>query len=146
MERLKSMKNTLMCCVEGQLSKLDEVDTHELGEAIDMIKDLEQAMYYHASREQIEESGREKEMALGKMYYREPDIKTWDDWRTGRSPRMRKTYMESKEMHKDAATRMHDLEKYLKELSEDITEMIADATPEERRLLQEKLTTLSSKM
>ena len=40
MERLKSMKNTLMGCVESQLAHLDSVDAQELGEAVDMIKDL----------------------------------------------------------------------------------------------------------
>ena len=35
-----------MGCIEGQMANLDEVDTKELGEAIDMIKDLEEAMYY----------------------------------------------------------------------------------------------------
>jgi hypothetical protein len=46
MERLKYMKECLMCCVEGQMSHLDKTDTKELGEAIDMIKDLEEAIYY----------------------------------------------------------------------------------------------------
>ena len=35
-----------MGCIESQMTNLDEVDTKELGEAIDMIKDLEEAMYY----------------------------------------------------------------------------------------------------
>jgi hypothetical protein len=35
-----------MACVESQIIHLDEVDTKELGEAIDMIKDLEEAIYY----------------------------------------------------------------------------------------------------
>lgn len=46
MERLKHMKETLMCCVESQMSHLNTVDTKELGEAIDMLKDLEEAIYY----------------------------------------------------------------------------------------------------
>ena len=45
-EKLKHMKDTLMCAVEMQLCDLSEVDTKELGEAIDMIKDLEEAIYY----------------------------------------------------------------------------------------------------
>jgi hypothetical protein len=39
------------------------------------------------------------------------------DKREGRSPISRKTYMESKEMHKDSATQMKDLEDYISELS-----------------------------
>jgi len=41
---------------------------------------------------------------------------------------------------------MHELEKYLKELSNDITEMIDDASPEERAFLRDKMTTLASKI
>jgi len=39
-EELKSMKTQLMSCVQGQIGNLKNVDTKELGEAIDMIKDL----------------------------------------------------------------------------------------------------------
>ena len=47
MERLKKMKESLMNCVESQIhNNLKEVDAKELGEAVDMIKDLEEAMYY----------------------------------------------------------------------------------------------------
>ena len=40
-KKLEHMKETLMCAVEMQLCNLEEIDTKELGEAIDMIKDLE---------------------------------------------------------------------------------------------------------
>ena len=40
MERMKYMKETLMNCVQGQLGDLSSVDAKELGEVIDMIKDL----------------------------------------------------------------------------------------------------------
>lgn len=85
MERLKHIKNTLMCCVEGQMSHLNTVDTHELGAAIDMIKDLEEAIYYctitKAMHEQDEElemmkkhkkmnnNGNGEEMYYSEMYY-----------------------------------------------------------------------------
>ena len=41
---------------------------------------------------------------------------------------------------------MQELESYMGELSSDITEMIHDATPEERQLLQKKLTALATKI
>ena len=44
-EKLKWMKDTLICVVENELCNLESVDTEELGEAIDMIKDLEEAIY-----------------------------------------------------------------------------------------------------
>ena len=46
MERLKQMKETLIGCVQSQMGHLESVDTKELGEVIDMIKDIEEAIYY----------------------------------------------------------------------------------------------------
>ena len=68
------------------------------------------------------------------------------DYREGRSPMSRRTYMESKEMHKDGKVTMHELDKYMQELSQDVVEMIEKATPEEKQLLQQKLTMLASKV
>ena len=45
-EALKMMKEQLMSCVQGQLGDISKVDAHELGEAVDMIKDLAEAIYY----------------------------------------------------------------------------------------------------
>jgi hypothetical protein len=39
-EALKKMKEQIMDCVQCQLGDLAKVNTEELGEAIDMIKDL----------------------------------------------------------------------------------------------------------
>jgi hypothetical protein len=190
MERLKSMKETLMNCVQGQLGHLDSVDTKELGEAIDMIKDLEEAIYYKTITESMEKKGKEEsqhyyteyrpdhyrdvDRGMGRMYYpdgggytngnggtgynpsgsngnsrsyteREFPL-TMRDYREGRSPMSRKMYMESKEMHKDKGAQMKELEKYMHELSEDITEMIKDASPEEKMLLQQKISGLADKI
>ena len=41
---------------------------------------------------------------------------------------------------------MHELDKYMQELSQDVVEMIEKATPEEKQLLQQKLTMLASKV
>ena len=41
---------------------------------------------------------------------------------------------------------MKELNKYMKELSEDITEMISDATPEQKTVLKQKLIALSDKI
>ena len=54
--------------------------------------------------------------------------------------------MEHKEVHKDHATQMIDLEEYMKSLTEDIMEMIEEATPEEKQALQQKIATLSTKI
>lgn len=223
MERLKAMKETLIGCVQTQLADIKNVDAHELGEAVDMIKDFEEAMYYCMKIKKIECELKEKEEEakekkehkchckekeskyymmpyyppydrdmdrdMGRMYYsdRQPRnsrgefISYYDgnrgtetsssssnrdtsnrgnmnyyherefpiemrDEREGRSPMSRRMYMESKEMHKDKAQKIKELEKYMQELSEDIVEMIDDASTEEKQLLEKKMTHLTSKI
>lgn len=60
MEQLKNMKCTLMNQVQAQLGNLHAVDAKELGEVIDMIKDLEETMYYCTIIEAMEGKGKEK--------------------------------------------------------------------------------------
>ena len=58
-ERMKWLKECLLCCVEAQMQHIEEADAAELGEAIDMIKDLEEAIYYCTITKAME--GKEKE-------------------------------------------------------------------------------------
>ena len=73
------------------------------------------------------------------------------DEREGRSGQSRRSYMESKEIHRgnsaeEKQKKMKELERYMNELASDITEMISDASPEEKNLLKSKLTNLSTKI
>lgn len=68
------------------------------------------------------------------------------DSREGRSGQSRRGYMESKEQGKDKQEKMKELERYTKELSEDVTEMIGDASPEEKSMLKQKLSALVQKI
>jgi hypothetical protein len=68
------------------------------------------------------------------------------DRREGRSPMSRKMYMESKEMHKDKATSLQELEKYAQELTNDLVEMVEGASPEEKQFLSNKIATLATKI
>lgn len=174
MKQLERMKDHLVSLVDNQLSHVETADTKELGDAIDMIKDLAETMYYctitEAMKEKKEEPQshtryydyipmRDVDKRYGRMYYdpamdynypkyyNEPN-RTMDmrDYREGRSSMSRKTYMESKELHHPTEKKMKDLEHYLHELSEDITEMIQGATPEEKQLLQNKISTLATKI
>ena len=216
-EKLKWIKDSLICVVENQLCNLNEVDTEELGDAIDMIKDLEEAIYYCTVTEAMNKQGHEMSMEMKKgdhqqkpeddrMYYSGGypamyadngrrrradgtfyaeggqnyanggqsgsgggqnymyadsgmpqsgngtssrnyyDGPMYRDEREGRSYNSRKMYMEAKEMSKDKATQLRELEKYMQELSQDITEMIADASPEEKQYLEKKITALASKI
>lgn len=46
MNQLKNMKETLITATQAQLANLQNANTEELGKAIDMIKDLAEAIYY----------------------------------------------------------------------------------------------------
>ena len=54
MKQLKQMKETLMGAVQSEISHLDKANCHELGAAIDMIKDLSETIYYHTVTEAME--------------------------------------------------------------------------------------------
>lgn len=112
--------------------------------------------YWHMTPEMYRnmERNRDVDRMDGRMYYTEPIVPMGDnmrDRREGKSGMSRRSYMESKELHKgntpeDKDAKMHDLEKYMKELSEDMAELISDMTLEERTMTKSKLSTLVSKM
>lgn len=163
-DRLKNIKETLICAVETQISDLGEADTEELGEAIDMIKDLEEAIYYctvtEAMTKPAHQTDHYKEYEDGRMYYNggrsqsNPGHSYMDgdyymperDEREGRSYNSRRMYMEAKEMKKDKASQLRELEKYMQELTQDMTEMIGDASTDEKSYLEKKLTALATKI
>lgn len=61
MEHLKKIKNKLVNCVYEELEhNWDNVNLGELGEAIDMIKDLEKSIYYESIVAAMEKDGSEK--------------------------------------------------------------------------------------
>ena len=150
MKRLCEMKNCLINAAQSQMSNLQNCDAEELGEVIDMIKDIEEAIYYCTITKAMEEKEHHKEEDYYKYYEERPigmrdDMRMSRDWdssreglnpKDGRSHITRRYYMESKEKHLDNATTMKELEHYLSELSSDIAEMIEGATPEEKILLQ----------
>ncbi len=231
MEKFKQIKEALVNCIQAQVGQgLKEVDTKELGEAIDMLKDMEEAIYYCSITKAMEESKeeekyREKFFSMypqnrmmyndgnrmmyaeggrsgggdgnrggrrgfdddmmyndgNRMYYNggggsgsggsrssgggsgqsggnSGGSRNYDggqyypypaeirDYREGRSPVTRRMYMESKELHHDKAKQMQELEKYMKELTDDILEMIKEASPEEKQILSQKLSTLATKV
>ena len=161
MERLKAMKERLMSCVESQMGDLSKTNAEELGEVVDMIKDLEETIYYCTVVKAMEDRDEEDKKyyprmysSIGRMYYGSSYDRGMDDYRMvyprdfreGRSGASRRMYMESKEMHEGKEKQMHELEKYMHELSEDVMDMITDSTPEEKQILIQKLTTLAEKI
>ena len=81
MERIKTIKDQLISQVEAQMSDLSCVDAKELGEVIDMIKDLAETMYYCEIYKQMEEG--EEEKRGNTYYYTEhyyPSQRDMDKW------------------------------------------------------------------
>ena len=59
MEQLKNMKENLVSIIQAQMGNLQDTDTKELGEAIDMVKDLSEAIYYCSIVKAMEEKEEE---------------------------------------------------------------------------------------
>lgn len=109
----------------------------------------EEPPYYHMYPEA--EYMRDMDRDYGKMYYTEPT--TGSNMRMTESSydRAKRNYTETKEMHKgntqeDKEHKMKSLDSYAKELTSDITGMVADMTAEEKNLLRNKLSNLVSKI
>lgn len=181
MEKLCQIKNSLITLVEQQMATPQQADTHEMGEVIDMIKDLAEACYYESIVDAMIGSKEEEIYGIDMMkdlrkrknsypYYVNNDYygdkhysKDYDGGyngysytgiggmnddskKMGHSPMKRKSYIESKERHLDQALQMRELEDYAQELTSDLMDMIKDATPEEKQLLQRKIATLATKI
>lgn len=200
-DKLKEMTERLIHCTQEAMADLKNADAKQLGEAVDMIKDLGEAAYYWTITEAMEKTDEKEEIrtvnyytspiyagsgteprwtdtrgierkggymyyptgpngdttwggnmdSAGMMgnggrvvnYYTDPMMR---DPRQGRSPMRRRMYMEGKEAHHDATSQLKELEAYLQELSTDITEMIKDASPEERATLHQKMSMLADKI
>lgn len=69
MERLMKIKDQLIEQVQSQMGDLKCVDTQELGEVIDMIKDLTKAIYYCEVYEQMEEAEQSRKAEGTNNYY-----------------------------------------------------------------------------
>ena len=75
-DALKTMKQQLMNCVQGQLGDLKQVDAKQLGQAIDMIKDLSQAIYYCTITQSMEASQKDETGSVNNItYYTTPSYR-----------------------------------------------------------------------
>ena len=166
MDRIECMKMQLIAAIESEMQDLKSADCEELYKAIDMLKDLEEAQYYCTITESMKANKKEEEQI---MYYTEPHsylptddmymerLKDMSGRRgrrynngngdyAGRSGESRRMYMESKDLNHEKSVKMQELETYMKDLTKDLVEMIEDSSPEEKQLLQQKLTILTNKI
>ena len=109
----------------------------------------EEPPYYHMNpdmyREHTPEYYRDMDRENGRLYFSEPITME------SRYDKAKRGYEESKMTDKDNTpvskqAKMKDLEMYLKELSEDVTQLLADATPEERSMVKNKMQVLTQKL
>jgi hypothetical protein len=148
-KRLIAMIEKLANCIEPQFDNLEEIDCCELGEAVDILKDLEETLYFHTITEAMKDEGVYGDWPVEykkKDLHEEAPIKTHEEHTCeGRSCKNRKVYMEMKHT-KDKAAQMRELEKYMQELTTDMIEMIEDSSPEEKQYLEKKITALGAKI
>ena len=201
-KNIHSMIEKLSECAKCELDKgIENIDTKEMGEVAEIIKELAEAEYYAEIVKAMKESEygedydymgaydrkgyrgqpRDSRGRYMRRGYERPMMMHDDDWedmermrdmdrmsygrmgyaggsmesvsmndfrdsREGRSGQKRRGYMEAKEQGKDKPTKMRELEEYMKELSTDVTEMIGDASPEEKTMLKNKLSVLMQKI
>ena len=166
MERLRSIESCLISQIQAQCGDLKKVNAKELGEVVDMVKDLEEAMYYCSIIEAMDQSKDEREMNVN--YYMEsksddgrrnyvpymeyaPYMMRNKEWRDnhfydGRSGVSRRMYMEGHSTHRDQQQSMRELENYIQDLGTDLTDMIKESSPEEKQVLSTKLQQLATKI
>lgn len=220
------MIEKLTKCAEMEFEKgVENVDTKEMGEVVDIIKDLAEAMYYRTLVVAMEDSEygedydeygpmedgrrgyrgqprskssgrymsrgdgrrsnrgrrgyeeimvdyemtpdmyrmyspeyyRDMDRMDGKMYYtaatsnQMSDSSMTRDSREGRNGQSRKSYMESKEMHKsntpeDKEAKRKELDKWMTDIGSDIKELVHDMSAEEKTTAKQKLTNLANSL
>lgn len=200
MYHLKQMKDKLVEAIEKQVNgNLEYANTEELGDAVDMVKDLSEAIYYCTITEAMNDKSQSKQGSHypATHYYSEPMYRGYPDeyytpmgehypvmYASGnggsgnssgnmgghryygdtstrymmyndgypmlnsspdRSSMSRRRYMDGK-MYNDKASQMKELEQYTQELTTDLVDMIKDASPEEKQLLQQKIALLAQKI
>lgn len=150
-KRLIAMIEKLADCIEPQFDNLEEVDCCELSEAVDILKDLEETLYYHTVTEAMKGEGAYGDWPEATTYNKKKDHHLTDDGLMhdechGKSCMNRKAYLEAKHSNKDKATQLRELEKYMQELTTDMVEMIQDSSPEEKQYLEKKISALASKI
>lgn len=105
--------------------------------------------YWHMTPEMYHdmEQYRDYDRKDGRMYYTEPgqimNESSYD--------RAKRAYTESRDLHRgntaqDKEAKMRDLEGYFREISTDITDLLADMTQEERSMLKAKVSALATKL
>ena len=158
MERLKQMKERLIDAVETQINGcLETASAEELGEAVDMIKDLDEAIYYGTLTKAMEDKDAynkntyfytEKVRPLEYPYerYELPYANTMYYGGNGGSSGGRSSSGGGMSGGRNYYHQGMDSGWGYQPVGQDITEMIQDASPEEKQMLQQKISMLATKI
>lgn len=113
MECLKKMKEKLITLASEQLEHPECVNTEEMKAVIKMIKNLQETIYYYTITEAMEDK------------YQVGD---WEEHPV--------THMEEYMSTSDATKKEKHLEAYLTEIGDEVSKMLAHATPHEKQMMQ----------
>lgn len=194
-KNIHSMIEKLSECAKVELDKgVENIDTKEMGEVAEIIKELSEAEYYAKISKAMDEAeygedydyigayderkgyrGQPRDIRgrymrrRGRMGYNEPmmyDERRESDYKDGRMyyddgvtrttdisesryDRARRGYEEAKNMNDTSADgkrkSMENLESYMKELSEDMTQFIGKMDANEKAMVKSKLQNLMTK-
>lgn len=123
MKCLKEMKDILVTLAVEQLKHPECVNTEEMKDVIKMIKYLQEAVYYYTVTEAMEDK------------YQVGD---WEEHPV--------THMEEYMSTSDATKKEKHLEAYLTEIGDEVSKMLAHATPLEKQMMQQKMAHIVSKI
>lgn len=192
-KNIHSMIEKLSECAKVELDKgVENIDTKEMGEVAEIIKELSEAEYYakiskamdeaeygedydyigayderkgyrgqprdsrgryirrrgYESPMMMHDERRESDYKDGRMYYDDGVTRT-TDISESRYDRARRGYEEAKNMNDTSADgkrkSMENLESYMKELSEDMTQFIGKMDANEKAMVKSKLQNLMTK-
>ena len=139
--KLVKIAEAIVCEVCEQVEKgLECVDTKELGEAIDMIKDLSKAIYYDVVTEAMLEVDELDSETVHKVKKTTHVPMVEHEWSS------KELYADAKAKHADNAILMKHLEKYMTEIHEELAEIAEEATAEEKQYLDKKLSAIATKI
>ena len=146
MNQLKRIMHKLKELVAVEVDEhIDTVDAKELGEVVDMIKDISETIYYCTITEAMEGKSKVHYSSYPDGIYTGEELSVWHLEHGGNSHIARQKYMEAKKAN-DKQNQMQELEKYAHELTTDVMDMIKDATVEEKAMLQQKIQMLATKI
>ena len=123
MECLKKMKEKLITLASEQLEHPECVNTEEMKAVIKMIKNLQETIYYYTITEAMEDK------------YQVGD---WEEHPV--------THMEEYMSTSDATKKEKHLEAYLTEIGDEVSKMLAHATPHEKQMMQQRMAHIVSKI